>query len=142
MSQVRPQDRLRYRRKRNPHPNRHGRLVVTVRQLQRRLVGPRLAVLVQGVADLHIVIRVQGRNLHVAVRALEVIAVQVKLPLNTPTLGGAFIRVRRPKSGADVVRTRLETVSSKYMRRAIHQTSRKGGGALLGPSVLLLEYLL
>src|SRR5690606_25034986 len=39
----------------------------------------------------------------VAVRALEVVAVQVQLSLNTPALGGAFVSIRRPKSGADVV---------------------------------------
>src|SRR5690606_17573738 len=117
MPQVRPQRRLGGGRKRDLHPNRHGRLVVAVRQLQVRLVGPRLAALVQGVVDLHIGVRVQGRNLHVAVRALEVVAVQVQLPLNTPTLGGAFVGIRRPKSGADVVppkaRNRLIGVHAK-----------------------------
>src|SRR5690606_5532643 len=128
MPQVRPQRRLGGGRKRDLHPDRHGRLVVTVGQLQRRMVGPRLAALVQGIVNLHIGVRIQGRNLHVTVRALEVVTVQVQLPLNTPTLSGAFVGIRRPKSGADVVphkaRNRLIEVHAKGHYSSASTTGR------------------
>src|SRR5690606_22532926 len=103
MPQIRPQRRLVRGRKRYPNPNRIRRLVVAIRQVHRRLPCPRLAVVVQGVVNLHLLVGVQTRQLHLAVGALEVIAVDVQLPLHRTTSTRAFVSVGRAQRRAYVV---------------------------------------
>src|SRR5690606_18000768 len=117
MPQIRPQRRLVRGCKRYPNPNRIRRLVVAIGQVRRRLPCPRLPVVVQGVVNLHILVRVQARQLHLTVGALEVVAVDVQLPLNRTASTRAFVSVGRAQRRAYVVsnetRNRLIEVHAK-----------------------------